>query len=76
MIDRIVEHLLEDQVHGTRCHRPVAGTDRQQQRRRLSAIGEALRATSLFRRVLAARLAALDASGQQAVRRYSQQGRL
>ena len=40
MVDRIVEHLLDDQVHGAACHGPVCATDRQQQRCRFTAIGE------------------------------------
>ena len=38
--DRIVEHLFDDQVHGTPGQRPVDATDRQQQWCRFTAIGE------------------------------------
>jgi hypothetical protein len=38
--DRIVEHLFDDEVHSATCHHPGCATDRQQQRRCFTAIGE------------------------------------
>jgi len=40
MVDRVVEHLFNDQMDTTAGQRPVGATDRQQQRRRFTAVGE------------------------------------
>jgi len=40
MVDRIVEHLLDDQMHTTAAQCPVGASDRQQQRCRFTAIGQ------------------------------------
>jgi hypothetical protein len=39
MVDRVVEHLFDDQMNGAACHRPVSAADRQQQRYRFTAVG-------------------------------------
>ena len=39
MSNRVVEHLLDDQMHSALGQRPVCATDRQKQRRRFTAIG-------------------------------------